>query len=69
MEKNKIIELIRKRINSDEKELQREIKLYEQNGTYAPKYDVPDYSYYAGRKSAFEEAIGLIGMLDKKNNK
>ena len=69
MEKSKIIELIRNRIKSDEVELQREIKLYEQNGTYAPKYDVPDYSYYAGRKSAFEEAIKLIGMLDKNNNK
>lgn len=69
MEKSKIIELIRNRIKSDEAELQREIKLYEQNGTYAPKYDVPDYSYYAGRKKAFNEAIELIGMLDKKNNK
>jgi hypothetical protein len=69
MEKDKVIELIRMRIKSDEEELQREIKLYEQNGTYAPKYDVPDYSYYAGRKKAFKEAIELIGMLDKKNNK
>ena len=69
MEKDKVIELIRKRINSDEAELQREIKLYEQNGTYAPKYAAPDYSYYAGRKSAFKEAMQLIGMLDKKNNK
>lgn len=69
MDKNKVINLIKVRIKSDEVELQREIKLYEQNGTYAPKYDVPDYSYYAGRKKAFEEAIELIGMLDKKNNK
>lgn len=69
MEKSKIVEIIKGRINSDEVELQREIKLYEQNGTYAPKYDVPDYSYYAGRKKAFKEAIELIGMLDKKNNK
>jgi hypothetical protein len=69
MEKDKVIELIRMRIKSDEEELQREIKLYEQNGTYAPKYDVPDYSYYAGRKKAFKEAIELIGMLDKNNNK
>lgn len=69
MDKNKVINLIKVRIKSDESELQREIKLYEQNGTYAPKYDVPDYSYYAGRKKAFNEAIELIGMLDKKNNK
>ena len=69
MDKNKIINLIKVRIKSDEIELQREIKLYEQNGTYAPKYDVPDYSYYAGRKKAFKEAIELIGMLDKNNNK
>lgn len=69
MDKNKVINLIKVRIKSDEVELQREIKLYEQNGTYAPKYDVPDYSYYAGRKKAFNEAIELIGMLDKKNNK
>lgn len=69
MEKSKIVEIIKGRIKSDEAELQREIKLYEQNGTYAPKYDVPDYSYYAGRKEAFKEAIELIGMLDKKNNK
>ena len=68
MEKSKVIELIIKRIKSDEAELQREIKLFEQSGTYA-KYDVPDYSYYAGRKKAFKEAIELIGMLDKKNNK
>lgn len=69
MEKSKVIELIRSRIKSDEAELQREIKLYEQNGTHAPKYDAPDYSYYAGRKEAFKEAMQLIGMLDKKNNK
>ena len=69
MDKSKVINLIKARIKSDEAELQREIKLYEQNGTYAPKYDVPDYSYYAGRKKAFKEAIELIGMLDKKNNK
>lgn len=69
MDKNKVINLIKIRIKSDEVELQREIKLYEQNGTYAPKYAAPDYSYYAGRKKAFKEAIELIGMLDKKNNK
>ena len=65
MEKSKIIELIRKRINSDEEELQRQKRFFEENFKYA----VPDYPYYAGRKSAFEEVIGLIGMLDKKNNK
>jgi len=68
MEKSKIVEIIKGRIKSDEVELQREIKLFEQSGTYA-KYAVPDYSYYAGRKAAFKEAIELIGMLDKKNNK
>jgi hypothetical protein len=65
MEKDKVIELIRNRIKSDDEELQREIKLYEQSAKYA----APDYSYYAGRKKAFKEAIELIGMLDKKNNK
>ena len=69
MDKSKVINLIKARIKSDEEELQREIKLFEQNGTYAPKYAAPDYSYYAGRKKAFKEAIELIGMLDKKNNK
>jgi hypothetical protein len=65
MEKSKIIELIRNRIKSDEEELQRQKRFFEENFKYA----VPDYSYYAGRKEAFKEAMQLIGMLDKNNNK
>ena len=65
MDKNKVINLIKLRIKSDEEELQRQKKFFEENFEYL----APDYPYYAGRKSAFEEAIKLIGMLDKKNNK
>lgn len=65
MEKSRIIELIKERIELAKNQLQREIALYEKNKCYA----VPDYSYYNGRMSAFNEAIELIGMLDKKNNK
>ena len=65
MEKSKIIELLRNRIKSDDEELQRQKRFFEENFKYA----APDYPYYAGRKSAFEEAIKLIGMLNKKNNK
>ena len=65
MEKSRIIDLIKERIEHAENQLQREIALYEKDKGYA----APDYDYYNGRVSAFKEAIELIGMLGKENNK
>ena len=65
MDKEKIIEILKKRVRSENDELQRQISLYEKDKRYAK----PDYSYTNGRISAFKETIELIGMLNKKNNK
>ena len=32
-------------------------------------YAVPDYGWYEGRISAFNEVLSLLGMIDKPNNK
>ena len=65
MNKEKIIQIIKSRIKATEEQLNREISLYEADKRYA----YPDYGYADGRTKAFNEALELIGMLDKENNK
>jgi len=33
------------------------------------RYPAPDYGWYEGRVSALNEALELIGMIDKPNNR
>ena len=65
MNKEKIIQIIKGRIKATEEQLNLETSLYASDKRYA----VPDYSYADGRIKAFDEALELIGMLDKENNK
>lgn len=65
MTKEKIISLIKKRINEDVEEYQKELEICDKD----KGYEKPSYSWHYGRIKAFREALELIGMLDNSNNK
>ncbi len=64
MTKEKIIELIKQRIEDTKKEFKRQETLY----NTSKKYSHPDYTWYDTRIKTFRESLELIGMLDNLNN-
>lgn len=64
MTKEKIIELIKQRIEDTKKEFKRQETLYNTSKKYSP----PDYTWYDTRIKTFRESLELIGMLDSLNN-
>ena len=65
MDIEKVKEIIKSRINATKEEYDRQEKLYKASQRYA----APDYGWFAGRTKAFNEALELIGIIDKPNNK
>lgn len=65
MKVEKVKELIRAHISEEKEEIKRQEKLY----TADKRYSRPNYSYHEGKIRAFTEALELIGMIDKSNNK
>ena len=65
MDTDKAKKLIKARISREKKELKRQEILYATD----PRYSCPDYAYHEGRIRAFTEALEVIGMIDKQNNK
>ena len=65
MDIDKLKEIIKKRKKATKAEYDMQAKLHETD----PKYAMPDYGWLKGRMSAFNEALELIGMIDKQNNK
>jgi len=65
MEVEKVKELIKDRIAKEKEELKQQEKLY----TDDKRYGRPSYSYHEGKIRAFTEALELIGMANKPNNK
>lgn len=61
----KVKTTIKKRSEATKAEYDLQVKLHEKD----PKYALPDYGWFNGRITAFNEALELIGMIDKPNNK
>jgi len=61
MDKTTVMNIIRKRIDEAKEELSRQEQLYAKDKGHAK----PDYGWYATRIRAFNEALELIGMIDK----
>jgi hypothetical protein len=65
MDIEKVKEIIKGSISSAKGIYEMQDKMHKKDHAYA----VPDYGWYEGRISAFNEVLGLLGMIDKPNNK
>jgi len=64
MTKDKVAEIIKKRIKETKEEYAQQKERCGERW-----YDMYDIGWYEGKIRAYNEALGVIGMLDKENNK
>lgn len=64
MTKDKVAEIIKKRIRETREEYAQQKERSSERG-----YAVCDSGWYEGKIRAYKEALEVIGMLDKENNK
>jgi len=65
MDIEKVKKIIKGNISSAKEIYEMQDKMHKKDHAYA----VPDYGWYEGRISAFNEVLSLLGMIDKPNNK